>query len=926
MVFKYISRSVRLKLILASVLVEVVMLSILLGNSLRIINTTIEDQSKIRTESVTPLLDSALSISFFERDYATLFELLDKLVNANGSEFTQIKVFDEQGKLFAEAFNDKIETMHSTEISAPLTLAGETIGQIKYGLSISSLYQSKSDLLEQSVLIAASEILLTIILLSITSYLLTRHISVLIASAQQISAGDYAVKIPVNSSDEIGILANDFNIMSNAIQDRIKLLSDSSEALLKKTAEFESIFNSIADGVIFVDVDRICVSVNPGIVRMFGYPEDFYINKKLDFLYKDKTIYHYQGSLRFSSDAKDRNDSYEAIFVRKDGSEFTGELLASRVKDKNGKVLGFIGILRDISERKKYEFELMSAKEKAQVTLESIGDAVITTDNAGKVQYLNPVAEELTGWSTDDALNRSLPEVFLIVNSKTEEPIENPVTKVLEKNKIIELSNDTTLISRNGTRYSIEDSAAPIKDKSDNILGVILVFHDVSKARIMADQLSWQATHDSLTGLINRLEFENRLSKLLEKNKNSRQQHTLLYLDLDQLKVVNDTCGHVAGDEMLKQLATRFLNHIRDNDTLARLGGDEFGILLESCPTNRAETIAKNILHEMSQYRFLWLDKTFTTGSSIGLVHFTSESNDTISTLMTAADVACYAAKDAGRNRIHIYKPDDEELTQRHGEMERVSTIQEALENNRFVLYCQPIVNCSDSHDQPHHYEILIRLRDSDGKILPPMSFIPAAERYNLMPDLDRWIIKNVIKQLSSHPLAQGSMVAINLSGNSLSDETFLSFVIDQLQSKSVDPNLFCFEITETAAISNLAHVTSFISVLRKLGCKFSLDDFGSGLSSFTYLKNLNVDFLKIDGAFVKDMKNDEIDRSMVKSINDVGHVMSLKTIAEFVEDKETFGILKELRIDYAQGYYFSEPFEFEKLKSITNQLVRMPD
>lgn len=925
MLLGFIKQSLRLKLILASVFVELIMLSILLGNSLRIINTTIDQQSVIRTESTSPLLDSALSISLFERDFATLYEVLEKLIKTDSSEFSYIEVYDDQEQLYASV-KDKTPPLFSENnniinISTPLTLAGEKIGQVKYGLSISSLYESKQSLLKQGLFIALFEIILTIILLGITSYFLTRHISVLLSGADKISQGKYDINIKVNTRDEIGLLANGFNIMANAVQERVTELSDYSTALSVKTAEFESIFNSIADGVIFVDTNRVCVSVNPAMLKMFGYPLERFINSHLNFLYFHQHEYDQQNEIRFSQSAPDRNDSFEATFIRADKSTFTGELLASRVKDNEGNQLGFIGILRDITERKQNEHALLEAKEKALVTLESIGDAVITTDEKGLVQYLNPVAEELTGWRSSDAASRPLPEVFDIYNEKTNQPVENPVTRCLRENTIIGLANHTVLINRQGKRFAIEDSAAPIRDKQGKILGVILVFHDVSQARSMAQQLSWQASHDSLTNLINRLEFEVRLDNILEKQ-NTNSDHALLYLDLDQFKIVNDTCGHIAGDELLKQLASLFLKHVREIDTLARLGGDEFGILLENCPINRAKVIANNIISDLSNFRFMWYDKSFTAGVSIGLVPFKSNSSDTLSSLMSSADVACYAAKDAGRNRVHVFKPDDDELVQRHGEMQWVTQIQHAIERDKFELFCQPIVSTSGNHEEPHHYEILLRMRNLDGKLISPMSFMPAAERYNLMPDIDRLVINKVLEQIKQHPLTQGTIVAINLSGNSLSDEKFLSYVIEQLQDKAINPKQICFEITETSAISNLSFVTSFISILKKIGCKFSLDDFGSGLSSFTYLKNLQVDYLKIDGSFVKDMANDPIDKSMVEAINQIGHVMEIKTIAEFVEDKKTLTLLTTLGVDYAQGYYFAKPFPFEKLKSITNQII----
>jgi len=921
MFLRFIRKSLRLKLILASVIVELIMLTILLGNSLRIINTTIDEQSAIKKESITPLLDSALSISLFERDFATLFELLEKLHHAKNSEFDYIEVYDDQGRLYAQLTQhehptnqSKISTDKLLHISSPLTLGGETIGEVKYGLSIQSLYESKSSLLKQGIFIALFEIVLTILLLGITSYFLTRHLTVLLQSSEEISSGNYEVKVPVKTLDEIGLLANGFNIMAKAVRDRIAVISETSNSLNIKSAKLESIYNSIADGVIFVDINRVCVSVNPAMITMFGYPLEKFINRRLDFIYLKKEEYDHQGQLRFSIDAPDRKDSFEASYVRKDGSVFIGELLATRVKDDKGNILGFIGILRDINQRKKTELELMEAKERALVTLESIGDAVITTDEKGLVQYLNPVAENLTGWLTVEAQNKPLPEIFDIYNEKTNQSVENPVLRCLRENIIINLANQTVLINKKGKKLAIEDSAAPIRNKQGKILGVILVFHDVSHSREMAAQLSWQASHDSLTGLINRLEFEIRLDNILKK-KNTSSEHALLYMDLDQFKVVNDTCGHIAGDELLKQLTTLFQNHIRDNDTLARLGGDEFGILLENCPSDRAIKIAEGIVKNLGRFRFSWLDKVFSVGVSIGLVSFKSSNTETISTLMSAADIACYAAKDAGRNRIHIYKLDDDKLVQRHGEMQWVSQIQHALENEMFELYCQPIVSTSTQSIEPHHYEILIRMHGMQSEIFSPMAFLPAAERYNLMPEIDRWVITHVLEQIKRYPLAQGTMIAINLSGNSLSDDNFLNFVITELQNSKIDARQFCFEVTETAAISNLGQVTSFISTLQKLGSQFSLDDFGSGLSSFAYLKNLNVDYLKIDGAFVKDMVSDPIDRSMVEAINKIGHVMKIKTIAEFVEDKETYEMLTSMNVNYVQGYYFSKPFPFSKLK-----------
>ncbi len=554
---------------------------------------------------------------------------------------------------------------------------------------------------------------------------------------------------------------------------------------------------------------------------------------------------------------------------------------------------------------------LFHQKELAEVTLHSIGDAVITTDNSANVEYLNPVAEELTGWASAAAAGKPLKEVFNIVNGVTREPQTNPVEKCLRERRVIGLDNNTVLIRRDGQEFLIEDSAAPVHDREGNIVGAVMVFYDATSSRNMPHLLSYQATHDALTGLINRREFERRLTELLESARNHGRHHVLCYLDLDQFKVINDTCGHAAGDRLLRQLTPLLQRRLRDADTLARLGGDEFGILLQSAPLDIAQRIAEDLLQIVKDFRFVWEDKNFEIGASIGVVPITSESVS-VTEVLREADTACYAAKDKGRNRVQVYQPGNAELAQRHGEMEWVARITRALEENRFCLFHQTIQPLAAHDGLDPQCEILLRMMDENGEIIPPTAFIPAAERYNLMPAVDRWVVRNAFalfgKNVCGNPDRSRKAFSINLSGASLGDEHFLDFIHEQFVQHDVPPQAICFEITETAVIANLDQAMTFLRALRGKGCRFALDDFGSGLSSFVYLKNLPVDYLKIAGTFVRNMADNPTDCAMVDAINRVGQVMGIKTIAEFVESNAILEKLKGLGVDFAQGYGIARP------------------
>jgi diguanylate cyclase (GGDEF)-like protein/PAS domain S-box-containing protein len=557
------------------------------------------------------------------------------------------------------------------------------------------------------------------------------------------------------------------------------------------------------------------------------------------------------------------------------------------------------------SEHRRMENALDQQRERALVTLQSIGDAVITTDVEGVIDYLNPVAESLTGWSLIEVRGRPLLEAFNIFDESSEVPIENPVARCLREGRVIDLPGSLELVHRNGLRFAVEVSVAPIRDRYGASVGAVLAFRDVTQERLLTRKISYQASHDPLTGLINRREFEARLDRLLLSARGGQQEHALCYFDLDQFKLVNDTCGHAAGDELLRQLAACIQAGVRGSDSVARLGGDEFGVLLEGCTLEKGRDVAELLHRAIRAFRFVWEGRTYEIGASFGLVSVTADFSS-LADVLAAADSACYVAKEKGRNRVHVYEPDDQFVAQRSHERRWVTRLRHALDEDRLLLHYQPIRSLGAPNDG-EFCELLLRLHDSDGQVVAPGAFLPAAERYGLMPAVDRWVLRASLAALAPGGRCTQA-VSINLSGQSLDDAQFLAFVVEQIETRGVDPRRLCFEITETAAIANMAGATRFITSLRARGCRFALDDFGSGLSSFGYLKNLPVDYLKISGHFVRGIVDDPIDRAMVASINDIGHVMGLTTIAECVESAAIESALREIGVDMAQGYHIAQP------------------
>ena len=578
------------------------------------------------------------------------------------------------------------------------------------------------------------------------------------------------------------------------------------------------------------------------------------------------------------------------------------------VFDAEGQVEKIIGISADITELKEAEQALKEERERAEVTLKSIGDGVIRSDADGRIDYLNPAAETLTGWSNEKAKGRRLNEVYRAMEDGTGKLREDPLTECLRQNRTVNSPEWCSLFHREGSEFSVRDSASPIRNDKGEVLGAVLIVKDVTRVRGLEREMAFQASHDTLTGLLNRREFESRVGEALANATFTGRRHALCYLDLDAFKVVNDTCGHSVGDQMLQQLSAVLEATARGTDILARIGGDEFGLLLTDCTMDEVEERAGAFLRTVRDYRFLWQGRIFEVGVSIGIVPVTKDS-PRYNEILSAADAACFVAKERGRNRIHISDPEDVEVTARHHEAQWVERLNRAIERDEFVLYRQTIVPLQDQN-KPEIVELLLRLSDNDEMILPGR-FIPAAERYRMMPSLDLWVIRRAfefIRQDSAADHDGSQLYAINLSGQSLADRTVLDAILTQIDQCDIDPSRLCFEITETAAISHLASAQAFIGVLRGRGCSFALDDFGSGLSSFRYLKDLHVNYLKIDGSLVRDVAVDSVHREMVKAIRQIGLAMGLSTIGEWVETEASLEVLKDIGLDYVQGYCLGRP------------------
>lgn len=711
---------------------------------------------------------------------------------------------------------------------------------------------------------------------------------------------------------------------------RLAELSDSHEQLERMNERLSMATTSVGIGIWDLDVTTQTIIWDEGMAKLYGL--DPKTASTIDTEQWAEFVHPAQRQMVLdTADSAIRGggpDALEFRIIRADGEERDLYGTAKVIRDENGHALRLVGTNIDVTERKQATRELAAHHELLEVTLRSIGDGVITTDKAGDVLWLNPVAEHLIGWSSEEAQGRPLREVFNVLHGHNQsiEDVEDKANSSRLTSSLDSSSEYTTVISRDGHTRWVEDSVAPIRNDRGETHGAVLVFRDVTRNREIARQMTWRATHDALTGLINRVEFESRLKALHDGCLSQGGEHAVLFIDLDQFKVVNDSCGHAAGDQLLERVARLLEQTVNNDDVLVRLGGDEFAVMMFDCDLKVAERMAQLICDRMDEFRYTSQSQRFRIGASIGLVPVNSNWGD-VSEIIRAADSACYDAKEAGRNRVCTWCDTDDELRARRALTRWASRLEEALDEDAFELYAQRIEPLDAIPGEPEaltsiaprdnsHAEILLRLKAGPGELIQPGAFIPAAERFNLMSRIDQWVLGKVIEWFSDHEdQIETGTLWINLSGQSMGDQNFQRDTLRRLdQAGQTLCNSLCFEITETAAVANPGQAARFINELRNRGVRVALDDFGAGASSFGYLKSLPVDYLKIDGQFMRDLIDDPLDAAAVRCFSEVASVMGLKTVAEFVETPEVLAQLRLIGIDYVQGFLIDKPAPIEKL------------
>lgn len=704
-------------------------------------------------------------------------------------------------------------------------------------------------------------------------------------------------RLTVPASDSLADLANTINQLFDALGERDEEIQD-------RDRLFANFARTIPEVVLIHD-ERILLA-NDSAASLVGLAPEQLEGRQVADLVKP---------------------AYRALFRKTMGRQLAGQKVPRRLEIQliNGNDQGLwveaqsslieyrgneavLTVARDVSYRKSLEVSLSRSKRQAQYTLESIAEGVITTDNEGRIDYMNRAAEGMTGKDRESAAGHQVSEIFSLIDEADRRSLGDPVERCLAMRRRVNMGRRALLVSRdNEHEHSVEITASPIKGPGNSITGTVVVFHDVSELRGLTRQMSYQATHDPLTGLVNRREFERRIQEAMDSAHADEASHVLCYMDLDRFKAVNDSCGHLAGDNMLREVATLIKEQVRDSDFVGRLGGDEFGTLLVGCPVEKAGQIGADICNAVADYRFVWQDKIFNIGISVGLVEIT-QSSGSLQDIVSAADSACYVAKQRGRGQVHIYSARDEAIARERGDIQWLRQMQTALHEDRFELALQSII-ATGGQDSGPAYEVLIRLPDERGKVANSAEFLRPAQRYQLMPQIDRWVVAATLSAMNSGEirLPRGRSCSINISGQTLTDEGFLGFVVESLDRSGVAPSSICFEVTESVVTTDIQHVQRFIEVLHGIGCEFALDDFGSGLGAFSKLKTLPVDYLKIDGAYTRGLPNDDINQEMVSAMIKLARTMQFRVIAEQVESQQDFDWLRDVGVDFVQGNFIEE-------------------
>ena len=720
-----------------------------------------------------------------------------------------------------------------------------------------------------------------------------------ILEAAEAAAFGKRVALPASKVPEIGQLGDNVNRLFDA-------LNTKDRQMRQREALFQDLANTMPE-VVLVHRDRVIFANNAASALMGLSPDQLTGRPVTDLVrpaYRAMTRKNIAGRLA----GEPVPDRYEIQLISGEEGGLWVEATGTMIDYRGQKAI--LSIARDVSYRKSIEANLGRGKQQAQITLESIGEGVITADTEGVIDYLNGAAEKLTGFTRENATGKRMTDLMTLVDETDRKDLGDPVARCLSERRQIGLGRRALMISKDGYReLSVELTASPIIGAGDTVAGAVVIMHDVTEIRGLTRRISYQAAHDALTGLINRGEFERRLAETLEGGHGDSVNSVLCYMDLDRFKAVNDTCGHLAGDNMLREVAKLIRDQVRDSDFVARLGGDEFGMLLIRCPLDKARQIADDVCNAIRDYRFVWQDRIFTIGISIGLVEVSRESG-TLKDLLSAADSACYVAKQQGRGRVHVYSARDEVSARQRGDIHWLRQLQVALRENRFELHAQPVISTAGRVTRGPAIEVLLRMIDEDGKLVQPRQFIPAAERYQLMASIDRWVVQATLSAIGHGAirLPDERSCSINLSAQALAEDGFLDFVVECLDHSQVPPHRICFEVGETAVMERFDQARRFVAVLHGIGCQFGLDDFGSGLGSFTTLRDLSIDYLKIDGTYTRDLRPETLNHQVVTAVTAVSRILGFRVIAEQVETQGDFETLRSIGVDFIQGNFIDRP------------------